>query len=344
MITRALFLSLGFLCGSALSVAEAAAAPSASPVAPYKLLKRIPIAGTGGYDYLAADPVNRRIYVSHGSEVAVLDADTYALLGTLSGCNGSQGIAVVPGLSLVFVTNGKSNSVSLFDAKTFKATAEIKLKGKNPDALTYDPASKHLFVFDHGSGDVEVIDPVAAKLLTTFNVGGDLEFGQADGKGTLWLNVEDKNQVARIDTKTLKVTARWSLAPCEEPTGMVLDAKSRRLFIGCGNSKLAVVDGDSGKVVTTLPIGPGVDATEFDTQSGDILSSCGKSGTLVVIHQDGPDKYHVSETVPTQKWARTLALDPKTHRVFLSTGDFPANGHGAPAPGTFAVLVFGRAP
>ena len=337
MMYRTWCLVVGLLASSTVQLLAAAA------IAPYELLQRVPIKGEGNYDYLIADADSRRVYVTHGSEVAILDADTYAPVGTLTGLTGAHGIAVVPGLPLVFVTNGQGNSLSVFDAKTLKATAEIKLAGKNPDALLYDPASKHLFVFDHGSGDVEVVDPVTAKLVSTFQVGGELEFGQADGLGTVWVNVEDTHEVVRIDSKTRKVTARWSLAPGEGPTGMAFDAKHRRLFIGCLNSKLAVVNADTGAVVAILPIGPGVDATEFDPQTGDIFCSCGKSGTMVIIHQDSANQYHVAETVPTQKWARTLALDPKTHRVFLPVGEFPPSGRGAPAPGTFAVLVFGRA-
>ncbi len=320
-----------------LSSVLAAAAPIETE---WALIKKVPVPGDGGYDYLYVDDAARRLYVSHGPEVAVLDADSQAVVGIIKGLNGTHGIVVVPEVKKGFITNGKSSTITIFDPKTLKISGEIISTGKNPDALIYDPASRKVFVFNHSSGNVTVFDPNSGKVTSTIDVGGALEFGRADGKGAVWVNVEDKNQVARIDSKTMRVTARWPLTPCEEPTGMALDKKHRRLFVGC-NEKMAVLNADTGNVISTLPIGKGVDATDFDASTGDIYNSCGGDGTMVVIHQDGADTYHVASTVKTQPRAKTLTLDPKTHRVFLSAAIFPP-AKGPAMPGTFAVLVYGK--
>ena len=317
----------------------------------YRVLQRISIPGDGGYDYLYLDEPAKRLYVSHGSEVAVLDATSGAIIGVLAGLAGVHGISVVPETNKGFITNGKSGTVTVFDPKTLKSTSEIKSTGKNPDALTYDPASRRLFVFNHSSGQVTVIDPAMNMVTTTLDVGGILEFGRADGQGSVWVNVEDRNEVVRIDSKKMAISGRFPLAPCEEPTGLALDAKHGRLFVGCGNSMMAVVNARSGKVITTLAIGPGVDGTDFDATTGDVFNACGKDGTLSVIHQDAVDKYHVVQNLSTQLRARTLAVDSASHRVFLSVaqfGDKPAPSAADPKPrastlpGTFVVLVVGK--
>ncbi len=326
------------LLATCLASANAVAAPAPGG---YQLLKKISIKGNGGYDYLAVDQANRRVYVTHGSDVAVLDVDTLATVGTLTGLKEALGVTFVPDLHKGYITNGASHSITAFDTASLKTTAEVRSTGKGPDAVTYDPASHMVFVFNHASGNVTVIDPATDKVTATIKVGGELEFGQADGKGNLWVNIEDKAELVRIDSKTMAVTARWPLPLCKEPRGLAFDGKNRRLFSGCANGKMLVVDADSGKVVATLPIGTGVDATHFDATTGDILNSCGVSGTLVVIHQESADKYVVTETVATQKSARTLAIDPKTHRVFLSVVS-PGPSKGSPLPDSFAVLVFER--
>ena len=318
---------------------------------PYRVLQKIPIAGDGGYDYLYLDEPAKRLYVSHGSEVAVLDANSGAIIGVLAGLAGVHGISVVPEIGKGFITNGKSGTVTVFDPKTLKSTSEIRSTGKNPDALTYDPASHRLFVFNHSSGQVTVIDPATNVVTATLDVGGTLEFGRADGQGSVWVNVEDRNEVVRIDSKKLAISGRFPLAPCQEPTGLALDAKHGRLFVGCGNSMMAVVNASSGKVITTFAIGPGVDGTDFDATTGDVFNACGKDGTLSVIHQDAADKYHVVQNLSTQLRARTLAVDTASHRVFLSAaqfGDKPApsaadpNPRAPTLPGTFVVLVVGK--
>jgi YVTN family beta-propeller protein len=324
--------------------------PKGEPAKSYRVLQKIPIPGDGGYDYLYLDDSAKRLYVSHGTEVAVLDATSGAMVGTIAGLAGVHGISVVPGIGKGFITNGKSGMVTVFDPKTLKSTGEIKSTGKNPDALIYDPASRRLFVFNHSSGHVTVIDPATNVVTATIDVGGALEFARADGQGSVWVNVEDRSEIARIDSRKMAIAGRYPLAPCKEPTGLAIDTKNSRLFVGCGNNTMAVVNANSGKVITTLAIGPGVDGTDFDAATGDVFNACGKDGTLSVIHQDAADKYHIVQNLKTQLRARTLAADSTFHRVFLSAaqfGDTPAPSAADPKPrpptlpGTFVVLVVG---
>jgi YVTN family beta-propeller protein len=325
-------------------------AVAATPGAGYKLARKIPLEGAGSYwDYLFVDDGARRVYVSFGGEVIVVDADSGAVVTKLAAGKRVHGIAVAAPAGRVFVTDGEAGAVAVFDAKTGEPAGQVKA-GQNPDAILYDPASRQIFAFNHSGGTATVIDPATLKVTATVDVGGTLEFGRADGKGTVWVNVEDKSQVVRIDSRKRKVTGRWDLAPCQEPTGLALDARKRRLFVGCGNSMMAVLDADKGQVITTVPIGPGVDATDFDPATGNIFNSCGGGdGSLAVIHQDGPDKYSLVENVPTQRRAKTLAVDRRTHRIFISAASFgpaPAASPTAPRPrppmipGSFSLLVF----
>jgi YVTN family beta-propeller protein len=313
----------------------------------YHLAKKVTVPGAGTYyDYLSFDPGSRRLYVSFGDQVAVLDGDKDTVVGALPGAKKVHGMVVAS--DKVFVTDGGADSVRVYDAKTLKPVGEVKA-GKNPDAITYDPASKQVFAFNHSAGTVTAIDPGSLKVNATIEAPGALEMGRADGRGTVWVNVEDKNEMVRIDSKKNTVTAHWPLAPCEEPSGLGFDPKTRRLFVGCGNKLLAVVNADSGKVITTLPIGPGVDGTDFDPGTRTVFASCGgEGGTLTVIKQQSADKYSVVTNVATQTRAKTLAVDPKTHRVFLSAASFtppPAatagnpKPRGAMVPGSFSVLI-----
>jgi len=321
------------------------------PANAYRVLQKIPVPGDGGYDFVHLDEAAHRLYVAHSTEVAVIDTTSQSVIGVVAGLAGAHGISVVPGIGKGFITNGKSGVVTVFDPKTLKTTGEFKSTGKSPDALTYDPASRQLFVFNHASGEVTVIDPATNKVTTTLNVGGALEVGRADGHGNLWVNVEDRSEIVRVDSKKMVVAGRYPLAPCEEPTGLAVDAKHGRVFVGCGNKMMAVVNATTGKVVTTLAIGPGVDGTEFDPTAGNVFNACGKDGTLSVIHQDTADSYHVVQNLSTQLGARTLALDTSSHRVFLAAaqfGDKPAPSETTPKPrapilpGTFVVLVVGK--
>jgi DNA-binding beta-propeller fold protein YncE len=335
---------LAFVFVSDRAVAGASAPAKGSG---YHVAKKINLPGSGTYyDYLHFDPIDRRLYISFGGQVVVFDPDRERVVGTLSGATKVHGIALA--LGKAFVTDGGTDLVRVYDPKTFKPLGEVTA-GKNPDAIIYDPGSKQIFAFNNHGTDATVIDPGSLKVNGTIELGGGPEFARADGKGTVWVNLERQSKVVRIDSKKRIATAYWSLAPCEEPTGMAFDPRTRRLFLGCGNSMMAALDADAGKVVATVPIGPGVDASGFDPETKTIFHSCGgNDGSLAVIHEDGKDKYSLVAKVPTEKKARTMALDPKTHRVFLTTAAFsppPAattdnpKPKAAMVPGSFTLLI-----
>ena len=315
-----------------------AQAPGASG---YHLSKTLPIGGDEGWDYLLADSDARRVYISHGSRVVVIDADTYAAVGEISDTPGVHGIAVAPELGRGFTSNGRANTVSIFDLKTLKTTGTVKT-GKNPDAILYEPSTKRLFTFNGGSSDATAINAADGTVIATIALGGKPEFAVADGKGNIYLNIEDTSELVHLDAQNLKVLHRWPQAPCKEASGLAMDVKNRRLFAGCDNKMMAVIDADSGKVIATPAIGEGVDANALDPGTGYAFASNG-DGTLTVVHEDSPDKYIVVENVATKKTARTMALDLKTHKIFLPAAEFnaPAAGErrGKMKPGTFVVLV-----
>jgi hypothetical protein len=318
----------------------------------YHQIKKISIGGEGGWDYLIADAAGGRIYVSHGVEVAVVDAKKGEVVGKITGLHGVHGIALATEFNRGFISNGQSGGVTIFDLKTLNKIGEDVPAGKNPDAIIYDPASKRVFAFNGRSSDATAIDAEKGTVAGTVTLEGKPEFAAADGHGHVYVNIEDKGAVFDIDSKKLTVEHKWPIAPCEDPSGMAMDAKSRRIFSGCGNQMVAIIDADSGKVVATPPIGRGIDATAFDPGTGLLFNSCGAGdGALSVIHEDSPDKYTVVENVKTQRGARTMALDSGTHRVYLAAAEYggapaPAAG-GAPArpsvvPGSFSLLEFGR--
>ena len=296
----------------------------------YAVIKKIPISGTGSWDYLTVDPAARRLYVSHGTQVEVVDIDSLSPIGTIPKTPGVHGIALAPELGRGFISNGQSSTVTIFDLKTLKAIAEVST-GQKPDAIIYDPASSRVFAFNGGSNSATAIDAASGKVAGTVELGGGPEFAAADGKGYVFNNLEDESQLLKINSRELKVEQRWPTAPCSSPSSMAMDQKNRRLFLGCRSKVMAVVDADSGKVITTLPIGDHVDATAFDPETKLIFNSNGE-GTVSVIRQDRPDSYSAVETVKTVPRAKTMALDPKTHRLFLSTAE----------NGQFEVLVVGK--
>jgi len=304
----------------------AAPAPSGG----YSVIKKIPIPGTGGWDYLTVDESARRLYVSHGTQVEVLDIDALTVVGNIPKTPGVHGIALAPEAGRGFVSNGQANNVTIFDLKTLKPIADVPT-GQKPDAIIYDPATSRVFAFNGGSNSATAIDAAAGKVAGTVDLGGGPEFAAADGKGYVFDNLEDESLVVKINARGLKVEQRWPTAPCASPSSMAIDRDNRRLFLGCRSKVMAVMDTDTGKVITTLPIGDHVDATAFDTETRMIFNSNGE-GTVTVIHQDSPDKYSVVETVKTVPRAKTTALDPKTHRLFLSTAE----------NGQFEVLVVGQ--
>jgi DNA-binding beta-propeller fold protein YncE len=322
------------------------AASTLAAASGHKVVKRVEVGGEGGWDYLAVDAAARRLYVSHATRVVVLDADTYAPLGEIPDTPGVHGIALAPELGRGFVSNGRGGNATIFDLATLKTLGQVKT-GTNPDAILYEAVSKRVFTFNGASHDATVIDAAAGTVRATLELGGKPEFAVADGRGQIFVNLEDKAEILAIDARELKITARWPLAPCEEPTGLALDNAHRRLFAACGNQLAAVVDADNGRVLTTLPIGRGVDGMAFDPERALAFSSNGE-GTLTVIQAESPDRYQVVENVATQAGARTIVLDPKTHRLFLPTAQFgpaqpatPDNPRGRPpiVPGSFVLLV-----
>jgi YVTN family beta-propeller protein len=327
-----------------------AAAPAAStPAGGYHLLKTYAIGGDGGWDYLTFDSAARRLYITRGNRVTVLDGDSGKVVGEIPNLSGVHGVALAPELGRGFISNGRSDSVTVFDTRDLKVLAQVKSTGQNPDAILYDPASRRVFAFNGRGGNITVIDAASGKVVATVAVGGKLEFAASDRKGMVFVNVEDKSEVVAIDAARGTVAARWPLAGCEEPSGMAIDAAHQRLVVGCGNETALIVDSGSGRVVARLPIGKGVDANGFDPGTGLAFASCG-DGTLTVIHEDTPDKWSVVAKVPTRPRARTMALDEKTHDVYLVTADFgpappptAAAPHPRPpmVPGSFVVLVVG---
>jgi DNA-binding beta-propeller fold protein YncE len=278
------------------------------------------------------------VYVARASRVEVFDADSGALVGSVPGVNGAHGVALLSDGSAGFATAGKDGTVIRFDAKTLQPTATIKV-GNKPDAILYDPFSKCVFVFNHGGGDVSVLNPAnPAAPVTTIAVGGTLEFGVADGAGRVYVNVEDKGELVAIDSKQMKVVARWPVAPGEEPSGLAMDVAHRRLFAGCANNKMVVLDADSGKQLAVLPIGAGVDGVAFDPTLNLAMSANGKDGTLTAVREVSPGKFEVVQTLPTAKSARTIAVGPKTGTVYL-----PCLVPGRNNMPTFGLLLVGPA-
>jgi len=315
---------------------------------PYHLLKKVALGGEGFWDYLICDSAARRLYISRGTHVMVVDADSYNVMGDIPGTEGVHGIALAPEFGRGFTSNGRANTVTIFDLKSLK-TLGTAPTGNGPDAILYDPASKRVFTFDGRGNTATGIDAATGSIVGTVALGGKPEFAVSDGQGSLYDNLEDKSELVRIDSKTLQVTARWPLAPCESPSGLAMDTAHRRLFAGCHNRMMAVVDADTGKVIATPPIGQGVDANAFDPGTQRAFSSNG-DGTLTIVKEDAPDKFTVEADVATQRGARTMARDLATHRIFLVTAEFgpapaptPAQPRPRPAmvPGTFTLLVVG---
>lgn len=313
----------------------------------YHLADTIKVGGEGGWDILTADAKNKRLYVSHGSRAVVIDTATDKVIGEIPKTNGIHGIALSPQYG--FTTNGRDNAVTMFELATLKVMGIIET-GKNPDALVYDKKTDRVFVFTPGSNDATVIDAGAGKAIGKMDLGGKPEFGVSDDRGKVFVNLEDKSEIVEIDAKKLTVLAHWPLAPNEGPTGLAIDRDSHRLFAAC-EGRMVVVDAKTGKIVTTVATGTGTDGMEFDPGLKYIYSPNGGDGTLTIIHEDSTDKYSVVENVKTQVRARTMALDTKTHKVYLPIAQFgtpPAPTKEQPRPrapmipNSFAVLVYSR--
>lgn len=341
----------GLIWVSILAHASAGAAAGDGRAAAYVLQKEFMLGGPGGWDYLTVDAPANRLFISRADRVLVMNTLDGSLAATIADTQGVHGIALAPDLGKGFTSNGRADTVTVFDLKSLAPTSVIAVNGHNPDAILYDRASKHVYTFNGRSQDVSVIDPLKGSVMATIPVGGKPEFAATDNAGRIFFNIEDTSHMGVIDSATSKLTARWALPNCEEPSGLALDVAHKRLFSVCGNGILVVTDASSGRHVAEVPIGKGPDAAAFDAKRGLVFSSNGQDGTLTVIHQDDADHYSVVSTVTTQKSARTMALDGKTHRIYLVAAQFgetpqPTADQPRPRPtiieNSFKVLVFGN--
>jgi YVTN family beta-propeller protein len=298
----------------------------------YQLLKKVPVPGTGGWDYVTVDAGARRVYVSHSTQVDVLDADSFALVGTIPNTLGVHGIAVAPDAGRGYISAGKADSVLAFDLKTLKSLGEIKV-GKKPDAIVYEPLTKRIYVMNGDSENITVLNAANGDVVGTIALGGGPEFAVSDGKGNLYVNLEEQNETLHIDVNSLKVKNRWPLAPCATPTSLSMDIENRRLFVGCRSKHFAVLNADTGKIVFTAPIGDRVDAGAFDSKTRLVYLSTG-DGKVAIFHQDSPDKYSVAQEITTKPGAKTMGYDPKTGNVIVPTSD----------NGSMQVLIFSTKP
>jgi DNA-binding beta-propeller fold protein YncE len=326
------------------------------PLGGYHLLKKAPL-GNGAkgaqreyFDYITVDASTRRVYLSHGVEVMVVDADTTAVIGVIPGLKLAHGTLLLKELGRGFISDGGSDRVVIFDLNSLKTVGEIKTGG-NPDCIIYDSASKHIFTFNGRTHDSTVIDPATATVIGTVPMGGRAEFAATDGKGMIYDNIEDTNEVVGLDSRTLKIKSRWPLAPTATPTALAMDVEHRRLFVGGRNKTMSIVNADNGKIVQTFPIAGGVDANIYDPDSGLLYISTREA--IHIFHEDTPDKFSEVETVKTEFGAKTMGLDSRTYRLFLDTADFgppPAptkeepdpQAERVPTPGTFRLLIYGR--
>jgi YVTN family beta-propeller protein len=316
----------------------------------YKFLSEIPIGGEGGWDILTIDSAANRLYLSHAAKVVVVDLDKNSVVGEIADTPGVHAFVAVPEVGRGFSSNGKESKSSVVDLATLKTVSKLDT-GQNPDAIVYEPRRSEVYVFNHTGHSATVIDAKTATLSATIELGGTPEFAAVDEKtGRVYCNIEDKSEVAVIDATKHEVVARWSLAPGEEPSGIALDAAHHRLFAGCHNKMMIMLDTETGKVVGDVPIGAGVDGCAFDDASQLAFASCG-DGTTTIAKEETPQKLSVLQTLKTERGARTMALDPKTHRIYLPTARFqpaPSPSPGAsPArptilPNTLKLLVYGR--
>ena len=330
---RALVLGIVFTGFSALAQAEGH----------YQLLKEIPVGGDGGWDCLSVDAAAHRVYVTHATTVVVIDTTTDAIVGKIDGIVGAHDFAIASKEGRGFASNGRENTVSMVDLGSLKTLARIPT-GQNPDIMLFEPAQEEIYSFNGKSQTATVITPGTGTVTATIALGGKPEFARADG-GRVFVNLEDKNEVAVLDVKARAVTQRWPIAPGEEATGMGIDREHHRLFLGCGNAKLVVLDSLDGHVVATLPAGHGIDGAAFDPGTQLAFTSNGGDGTVTVVHEDAPDKFTVVQMLTTEHGARTLAVDPASHKIYLPSAVFEPKKPGDTkrpkmVPGTFKVLVY----
>lgn len=332
----------GFTLGLACSLGVVLAA---QPAPAYHVTHTYVLGGDGGWDYIVPDPPEHRLFVGRQNRVMVVDENDGKLLGEVSGINGAHGTAIATGTGHGFATSGNDRSVVMFDLKTFQTLGRIPA-AEDADAIVYDAPSKRVFTLNGDAHSSTVIDAAAGSLVTNIPLGGKPEYGASAGDGKVYANLTDTSEVVEIDARSASVTRRWPVAPCRQPVSMALDVVHHRLFSGCRSGVMAVSDYQAGKVVTTLPIGMGVDGAGYDAASGNAFAS-NADGTLTVIHQDSPDQYRVAQTVQTPQGARNMGLDQTNHRVFIVSAKFgpaPANGRGRGAvlPDSFTLMVIER--
>jgi len=324
-----------------LAAATMVAIPAAAQKS-YKLADRVKLGGEGGWDYLTYDSGANRLFITRGTHVMVVDAKTLKPTGDITDLQGVHGVALAPELGHGFITSGGDNMLVIFDLKTLKVLDKVKV-GERPDAVLYDASAKRVYTFNAKTQDSTLVDAATGNVVGTVPLGGKPETGVADGKGNVYVNIEDRSEIARIDTAKLTVAEHYPMAGCDEPSALAIDVAHRRLFAGCGSKVMAVVDPDAGKLVTTVDIGSGVDAGAFNPKTQQIFMSCGE-GVLTVIHEDSPNKYSVVQSVPTVKRARTMALDAASSIVYSVTAQFdpappPAGQRPKMIADTFELLV-----
>jgi YVTN family beta-propeller protein len=331
--------NLTFLLSAAIGVLGSTLSPAAS----YQLQTVIQVGGEGGWDYLTMDSDARRLYVSHATSVVVIDTAQNKMVGEIADTPGVHGIAIAHGLNKGFTTNGRENKSSVVDLTTLKTVAKIET-GTNPDGMLYVPSREEVYIFNGRGQSASVIDAKANSVIATINLNGKPEFAAVDEQmGRIFNNLEDKNELIAIDLKSHEVVNRWPIAPGEEASGMAYDKEHHRLFLGCGNKMMVMVDSENGKVVDQVAIGEGVDATSFDPATQFAFASCG-DGTVTITHEESPDHLKVVQTLTTEKGAKTMTIDPKTHRIYLGSAKFetpaPGQRRGRIVPGSFKILVY----
>ena len=325
-----------------LAVGAVAPLPAAAQKS-YKLADRVKLGGEGGWDYLTYEDGADRLFITRGNRVMVVDTKTLKPTSEIADLSGVHGVAIAAELGKGFITSGGDNMLAVFDLKSLKVTEKVKV-GERPDAILYDPSSKRIYTFNAKSQDTTVVDAKANKVVGTVPLGGKPEGAVADGKGNVFVNIEDRSEIVRIDTTKLELAEHYPMAGCEDPSALAFDAAHRRLFAGCASKVVAVVDPDAGRLITTVEIGGGVDAGTFDPKTQRIFMSCGADGVVTVIHEDSPDKYSVVQNVATAKGARTMALDATTNTIYTVTAQFdptppPAGQRRKMLPDTFELLV-----
>jgi YVTN family beta-propeller protein len=314
----------------------------------YHVIKKIELGGNGFWDYLSIDNSARRLYISHDTQVIVVDLDTDRVVGNIPGTPGVHGIALAPELNRGFISCGQTSTAIIFDLKSLNVIGQVKT-GTDPDTILYDPATKRVLAFNGRSDDVTVFDAATGAVAGTIALGGKPESAKADGKGRIYVNIEDLNEVIEIDSQKLTVSKHFSINPGEDPAGMGIDVDHHRIFSGCGNKLMTVLDTETGKVIASVPIGEECDGVGFDPETGLIFCSNG-DGTLTVVKESSPGKFEVSETVATKNGARTMTIDPRTHKVYLPVGQLgPPMGPGGASNhqtttgmDSFIVMVIGK--